>query len=155
MRARGFTFIELIVVIILVGIIAAVAVPKLMSENAMTPVALRDEVSSGLRYALKTAVGHRRLVCASKSGNNIALQIASAAGAITCNTDLVLAITGSSNVNYSNLIVAPALLYFQPDGTITSDGAGSATKSGAITITNAAGTETYTVNIDGVTGYVD
>lgn len=150
-RAAGFTMVELIVVMVLIGIIAAVGIPKLMGSNAIAPVALRDEVQSGLRYAQKTAVGHRRLVCATRTGNNVSFAIATVAAADACDSALPIGITGSASVDFSAVI--GSTLYFQPDGTITSDSAGATPKTGTITI--SGGDIPYIIRLEGGSGYVD
>ena len=156
-RARGFTMVELIVVIVLMGVISAVAIPKLMSDNTTAASAFGNQVISALRYASKSAVAHRRLVCASTSSSAVTLAIATAATATAC--DSLLA--GPTNDEYkstdNDVTAGGALattLYFQPDGTITSDGAGLTTVAGTILI-NAQGKVQRTIAIQGASGYVE
>lgn len=155
-RARGFTMVELIVVMVLIGIIAAVGVPKLMGYNSFTPLALRHQIETALRYAHKTAVGHRRLVCASQPNlTTVTFLIASAPGATACNAPLAnpidVTVLGSTPITFSDNI--NATLYFQPDGTITNDAAGATPVAGLITITSEGAV--HRIRIDGATGYVD
>ena len=53
---RGFTMVELIIVMILVGVMAAYAVPKFAAMTNLSQDAWRDQVKSALRYAQKAAV---------------------------------------------------------------------------------------------------
>ncbi len=89
--ARGFTMIELITIIIILGILAAVATPRLFDRNAFESRGFYDQLISGLRYAQKTAISQRRQVCVSfpafAAGSRMVLRTASAFGG-ACDTDL-------------------------------------------------------------------
>lgn len=155
-RARGFTMVELIVVIVLIGIIAAVGIPKLMSDNSTAASAFGNQVVSALRYASRSAVAHRRLVCAKVEVRQVTLQIARSANATVCNVDLQalssdLYATTDTDISAGGLI---GDLYFQPDGTVTSNGTGNMPVRGDITIT-AQGKVLRTIKVEGSTGYVN
>lgn len=71
-RSRGFTLIELIVILILVGILAAAALPRL-NTSAFDEAGFRDGVKAALQHARRTAVASRRYVCATIGSNSISL----------------------------------------------------------------------------------
>lgn len=58
----GFTLVELTVILILVGILAVVAVPRFFDRGVFEARGFYDEALSILRYAHKTAVAQRRAV---------------------------------------------------------------------------------------------
>lgn len=62
MRQRGFTLIELITIMILVGIIAVVALPRMSLLGGWNEIGYRDRVKATLEYARKSAVAQRRVV---------------------------------------------------------------------------------------------
>lgn len=156
--ARGFTMVELIAVVLLLGILAAVIVPRMNSALAMGGTAWRDQVAASLKTARSLAQGHRRLVCATVATGTVSLAIAATnpptSPANGCGSTVVGA-DGSSawakdSGSHATTQTPAGTLYFQPDGRITSDGAGTSTVSASIAI---AGETAITLN--GVTGLVD
>lgn len=61
-RQAGFTLVEMIVVIIILGILAAVAVPRMLARSQYEAYAFNDEALAVVRYAQKTAIAQRRSV---------------------------------------------------------------------------------------------
>ncbi|MCZ2173851.1 MAG: prepilin-type N-terminal cleavage/methylation domain-containing protein, partial [Burkholderiales bacterium] len=62
-RATGFTTVELVVTLVIVGILAAIALPRFQDSAAFTQRGFYDEVKAALRYAQKLAIAKRREVC--------------------------------------------------------------------------------------------
>lgn len=76
---RGFTLVELIMTMIIVGILAAVAAPRFFDNNVFQSRGFADQVQASLRYAQKVAIAQRRNVCVAFDlvtvPNNITLTI--------------------------------------------------------------------------------
>jgi MSHA pilin protein MshC len=153
-RAAGFTMIELITVILILGILAVVALPRLQGADEFRAVAFRDRVAATLRYAQKSAVAKRRLVCASVAGNSLSLQVASSFPATSCDQPLPTAdgqsAVGPPDVTTTLTVTPSSPLYFQPGGTVTSDGAGVTPANFTLTVTGQ-----IPVTVLGATGHVE
>ena len=152
---RGFTLPELIAVILLISILAAVAVPKLTGSLSFRDDSWRDQIVAALHSAHKSAVAHRRLVCATINTGDVTLSMASANPATSCDTALT-GIDGSASVAAANGAAATAgvspagVLYFQPSGRVSTDGAGSSVLVRTITLTGQSN-----IVLVGETGHVD
>lgn len=69
----GFTMIELVVVIIVIGIMAVVVTPRLDLLRGFDEIGYRDKVRATVEYARKSAVASRRYVCLAANGNGLLL----------------------------------------------------------------------------------
>lgn len=70
---RGFTLIELIMVIVIMGVLAAFAAPRIFNTDDFTQRGFHDETMSLLRYAQKTAIAQRRTVCVALIATGVTL----------------------------------------------------------------------------------
>ncbi len=77
---RGFTMAELVIVMVLVGVLAAVALPRLFDLNQFSARGVHDFVVASLRYAQKSAVAMRRNVCVAISASQVTITFASTSG---------------------------------------------------------------------------
>lgn len=142
--------VELIMVMVLIGVLAAIGVPQLVGDNSLAAAAFGDEVASSLRSAQKTAVARRRLVCASVGGGAVTLQLADQPGAAGC----AIALDALGAATTANGVTASShTLYFQPNGLITGSATGRDTVRGAVVI-RLDGEERRRIAFEGSTGYV-
>ena len=151
---RGFTVVELIAVLVLVGLLAAVALPRLDALTGLRGDSWREQVVAGLRLAQSTAVSHRRLVCASFNAGHLELRVAAANPASSCSTALRGPDGGNrftDSLPASSVVVSPAgTLFFQPDGRVSQDGAGASVGNRSISSSGVAG-----ISVQGQSGHVE
>lgn len=151
---RGFTLIELVMVIVLLGVLAVFAAPRIFNSNDFNARGFHDETLAFLRYAQKTAIAQRRTVCVTFSGTTGAsLGIASAPATSTCNIalrgpkgDSPGTITAKAGVAYSGV---PTSFNFDGLGQPV-NAAGVVVATQIIQVSNAA----KAITVETVTGYV-
>lgn len=128
----GFTLVELVMTIIIVGVIAAVAVPRFFDNTVFQSRGFADEVMASLRYAQKSAIARHRFVCVTFAANSITL---TQGGNSACGTDLA-GPTGNAPFSVANAnitITAPAA------GNISFDCLGRPRSTGNVAATCAPG----------------
>lgn len=73
-RAGGFSLLELVVVIAIAGILAALAIPRLTDRESKASW-FHEQVKAAVRYAQRQAVAQRRCVFVSLSATDPQLQL--------------------------------------------------------------------------------
>jgi MSHA pilin protein MshC len=71
MFERGFTMVELVVTMVIIGIMAIAVVPRMDLLRGFDEIGYRDQVKATLEYARKSAVAGRRNVRVQISGNDL------------------------------------------------------------------------------------
>lgn len=153
----GFTMVELIVVMVVVGILAVFAVPRFAQLSGFKDVGFRDQVKSAVAYARKAAVARRRHTCLVFDGGST----------LTLTAELVMPENHANNCPYtalnlpsgSNTIVPPSNVTISAPGlplTIQFDAQGRPIVGGgtAIVITDSSTGTTSTLTVETETGYV-
>jgi MSHA pilin protein MshC len=94
----GFTLVELVTVIVIIGIIAVVAAPKFFSAQGFSERGYFDEVASALRYAQKLSVATQCLVQVNIAANRYDLFFPNDTDADPTTCDVSPAVYGASPV---------------------------------------------------------
>ena len=100
LHRAGFTLIELVVVLAIIGIIAVAALPRLLDQQIFESRGFSDQTLAALRYAQKSAISQRRNVCVAFGLTSITLSIASLPNSSTCDTNLANLGTPSGSPTY-------------------------------------------------------
>lgn len=147
----GFTMVELVVTIVIIGILAATIVPRWSGNSGFDERGFRDRTAAALRYAQKSAIAARLTTCAAfvMTPPTVSFRISSLNGAVDCSagTDLigpdglplVVGATGSATFT-----AAPASIVF--------DAAGR--PNGAAVISVSGLPTALAITVEAETGYV-
>jgi MSHA pilin protein MshC len=140
-RSHGFTLVEMIIVIIIVGIMAVAVMPRFSDQSMFESRGFHDETQALLRYAQKTAVAQRRVVCVALNNNGVALTIDTDTPADgVCNSSPTLP---NKPRGGSGLVASVTRFEFTPFG--------STNQSANINISIAGSSD---IRVDAVTGYI-
>lgn len=154
---RGYTLVELVAVLVMIGVMAVVALPRWQASTQVQGQAWRDGVVATLRQGQAIARGHRRVVCASFDSASppvLRLRIAAEFGAADCSADLSgadgrpLALTAPRG--WSVTASPSRTLYLLPSGGV----AESATATRTSRYTIAAG-DVATITVEGLHGRIE
>ena len=155
-RQPGFTLIELIMVLVIMGVLAVFAAPRLLSTGDFYARGFKDETLGLLRYAQKTAIAQRRTVCvtlttsaATPPNAGGALTIASASGSAACDITL----TGP-NGDPTAVIAARSGVDFSTSTAFNFNGLGQPSAAQVIQVTSASAAAGTPIIVEAATGYV-
>lgn len=154
-RHRGFTLMELIVVLIVIGILAVAVLPRFADRRTFETRGFADEALAALQYARKAAVASRRNVCAVVAGSTLTLTTATLAGsAQACS----VAVANPAGGNYAitprhadvNFVGAFSVIF---DGQGRPLDAGTHALLAANATTTIAGDANHVLGVTAGTGY--
>ena len=127
---RGFTIIELMMVVVLIGILAVSVVPKFVDTSAISLVGAAAMVAADIRYTQELAM--------------------------STNSSKTIVFT-TSNDNYtvdSRNVDLPSKVSISSGMTFTFNSLGEPTTGGGSSVTLSAGAETKTITVENYTGRV-
>jgi len=150
--SRGFTVIELIACIVIIGIIAAIAGPKVFDNKPFSERGYADEIAAAIRYANNVAVASGCPTSINLTASDYRLQQhATCTGGGGWNTDVLrndggdasgpAPMKGTAPTGVTLPSASRSRLVFNAQGSLT---------SGASTLTVG----THTISIDAISGLV-
>ena len=149
-RMKGFTLVELITTMILIGVLSVVAIPRIGAFSDSRGPVHAAELRANLAYARMTAVAARRYVCVAVSSDSLVTFTMDpadpdAVSAPTCSTSNPVPLPGGDQtgvlrppdnvtvaLSLSNSAPTPGSFYFSPAGVSSSN---ASLTAGGVTIT--------------------
>lgn len=168
-RPDGFTIVELVTVLVVVGVLAGVAAPRFFQRRGFDAVSYTDQVKALMRYGQKIAIAQSRNVFVRLNGSSVALcydagctaRVAPPGGS-NSGTSVTLAGCGGSSTwacegTPNGLAATASTFYFDPTGQpfAASDPLGSQNSTFVpLTVAITGDSATHNVIVTPVTGYV-
>ena len=173
-RRRGFTMVELVLVIVLVGVLSAVAIGRFAGPGVLQARAYADGMLAAMRVAQKTAIAQNRPVFVRLNAASVEICFNAACtdrvlapGGSNDGSDTSLAACGGSALHYcvgapsGVMLTAPVAMpytfYFDQNGRpfAGADAVGSdASSFTTIALAIVEGSDTFSFTIERETGYV-
>lgn len=146
----GFTLIELVMVIVLLGILAVFAAPRIFNSGDFYARGFHDETLALLRFAQKSAIAQRRTVCVAFTATTTTLTIAALAATSTCATPLV----GPKGESQALITARTDVAYNPQPANFSFDGLGQPSASTTIQVAYSGTSIPLTITVEAGTGYV-
>ena len=156
----AFTLIEVMIVLMIIGIISAIAVPLYTSAASVELRTAADMIASDLEYAKNLAMSTGKTYSVAFDDTNASYRINEPNGhaishPVHIGAGYIVSFASDSRLNKVNIVSAT----FGATSTVKfdylgapSDGSGAALNSGSVRLN--AGSYTLTVRVEPVTGYV-
>ena len=146
----GFTLIELIMVMVIVGILAIYVSSRFFDSNVFQSRGFADQIQATLRYAQKVAIAQRTTVCVVDTATEIGLY---AADCISPLNVLASQRCATDDLDYQHKRCAPAgVSITSAPGSLSFTALGSTAAQRIYTVSNYA--TPITVTVEAETGYV-
>ena len=157
---RGFTLVELVLVLVILGVLSVYALPRMFDTKAVYARGFHDETLGYLRFAQKTAIAQRRTVCVTFTTTTVTLAIASAAATFNCSSPgpltgpkgtsgATVSLTAQRDAAFATSPTSPTNFNFDGLGQpITDTGVAVATQTFAVTDSGR------TITVETATGYI-
>jgi len=159
-RAGGFTIIEVLIVVVIIGVAAAIAVPMMSSAGSMQLRAAASMVAADMEYAKSMAISRGQFYAVVFNATADSYEIQDASGVVIAHPvkkgfDYEIDFRNDGRVDRVDLVSASfnatATVKFDYLGS-PYDGGNNALNSGLVTL--QAGSATKTVSVEPVTGFI-
>ncbi len=148
--SRGYTMVELVTVIVILGILAAYAVPRFFDSQVFEERGFYEEVAAALRYGQKIAVGSGCPVRVTITASGYDLKQQAALGNRCDPADSTWAVAVMMPTGQTAAGTAPAGITLGPVITYQLDGLGQTDLGGDLTVTVGA----LSMTVQAASGYV-
>lgn len=149
-RSQGFTLIELIMVLVLLGVLAIALVPRINTQD-FDARGFHDETLALLRYAQKSAIAQRRTVCVAFGSGSVTLTMAASAGSTSCPGN---ALVGPRGESPAQVTARAGVSYVAQPGGFYFDALGQPSAGRTMAVTGNGSPVGRTITVEVGTGYV-
>lgn len=142
--------VELVLVLALVGVLAAVAMPRLVDRSAFQTHGGAAEIRTALRYAQKLAMAKNREVCVITTTSGLTLRFEPTPASV-CGTADVMRPGGDPVTEPTYSVTLPAGIGLTPVAPFRFDGSGRPVPNAGVILTVGGSAQ---VRVERETGYV-
>jgi len=148
--SHGFTLVELIMVLVLLGVLAIVLVPRINTRD-FDARGFHDDTLALLRYAQKTAIAQRRAVCVTFGPGSATVSIVAAAGSTACPGG---SLAGPRGEVPATAAARSGVAYVVQPGDFSFDGLGQPSAARSFEVAGNGIPLGRTITVEATTGYV-
>jgi MSHA pilin protein MshC len=153
---NGFTFVELVVTLMIVGILAVTILPRFADRQTFNTRGVFEDLTGTLRFAHQQAVAQRRLMCVTVNASSFSVTRARAVPPAACDGTALLDPSSGSGYARNLATLAPGVSIAARGATaalpvtISFDALGRAVAAGL----RVNGDGSFCLNVEAETGYV-
>lgn len=153
---NGFTFVELVVTLMIVGILAVTILPRFADRQTFNTRGVFEDLTATLRFAHQQAVAQRRLMCVTVNASSFSVTRARAVPPAACDGTALLDPSSGSGYARNLATLAPGVSIAARGATaalpvtISFDALGRAVAAGL----RVNGDGSFCLNVEAETGYV-
>jgi prepilin-type N-terminal cleavage/methylation domain-containing protein len=150
-RGRGFTLTELLIVVMLIAVLAAVAIPMALDTDDIQASAAARKITGDLQYAQNQAIATQTPITVTFSASGDSYQLSNASGILVHpinKSSYVVSFSTQRELSRVDVLSAD----FGGTSAVTFDEMGAPGAGGSVAI--QAGARTLTLNVADVTGLV-
>lgn len=152
--SSGFTLPELVATLVIIGIMAAVVVPRFANRADFDVFGVTQQTRAALRFAQKSAIAKRRQVCVTIANDSLDLTFGTHFGdsctGFTCAANPANCLTNPATGKGYTLSVTSGISITAASFYFSALGKPSAVQS----LTVSGGSSTQTITVEAETGYV-
>ena len=153
-KIKGFTLIELIMVMVIVGVLAVAAIPRFMDRQTFDARGFYDQTRSMLRYAQKVAIAQHANVFVNVSGATGTLCLTYVADANCSNTTPLQIVLNPADQKRFSKTAPGGITIASSVSPFSFSSLGKPSPDGMVTLSITGDGITRTISVERETGYV-
>jgi MSHA pilin protein MshC len=150
---QGFTMVELIMVMVILGILSAIALPRFTGRVDFDARGFFDQTQNMIRYAQKTAIAQRRPVWVQINQTPSVICLTYAAVSVNCSSDGGAPVLAPNEQNWF-VRTAPADVSFGSSPQFSFNALGQPSSGLVLTLYRNGSTSIGQIRVEAETGYV-
>lgn len=153
-KNKGFTLIELIMVMVIIGVLAIAAIPRFMDRQTFEARGFYDQTLSMLRYAQKVAIAQRTNVFVNVNSASRTLCLTYVADSNCTNTTPLQIVVNPADQQRFSKTAATGISIASSVSPFSFSALGKPNPDGAVALSVTGDGVTRTITVERETGYV-